>query len=137
MGGTPIPDIRAELTSGYNGGAWDGVGIMSSSAGASTAHAVGFAEAFELFNELPGTFEGQPIDDSTVIVRYTRHGDANLDRVVNLDDFNRLAARFGQLGTTWVQGNFNYDNATNLDDFNLLAANFGQSAAPVDLVVTR
>ena len=64
-----------------------------------------------------------------MLIRYTRYGDANLDRTVNLDDFNRLAAHFGQTGTLWSQGNFNYDDATNLEDFNLLAANFGQSAA--------
>jgi hypothetical protein len=55
-------------------------------------------------------------------------GDANLDGAVNLDDFNALAANFGQGDRTWQQGDFTYDGVVNLDDFNALAANFGLSA---------
>ena len=32
----------------------------------------------------------------------------------------------------WSQGNFNYDDVTSLNDFNLLAANFGQTATADD-----
>jgi hypothetical protein len=64
-----------------------------------------------------------------VTVAYTRYGDANLDRVVNLDDFNRLAANFGSANAVWTQGDFNYDGNVNLQDFNRLASNFGLSAA--------
>ncbi len=55
------------------------------------------------------------------------NGDANRDKRVNLDDFNILAANFGQSGRTFSQGNFNYDPAgtVNLNDFNILAASFG------------
>jgi hypothetical protein len=126
-GASPLSDLRVDLTSGYNNGAWNGVGIFSSAAAATPGHAVGYAEATELFGSFPATFNGQSIDNTTVLLRYTRYGDANLDRTVNLDDFNRLAARFGQTGTSWAQGNFNYDGSTNLSDFNLLAANFGRS----------
>jgi hypothetical protein len=69
------------------------------------------------------------VDNTSVLVTYTRYGDADLNRTVNLNDFNRLAANFGGSNTRWSQGNFNYDNNTNLDDFNRLAANFGLSAA--------
>jgi subtilisin family serine protease len=56
-------------------------------------------------------------------------GDANRDRRVNLDDFNTLAANFGQNFRGWEQGDFNYDNFVNLSDFNLLAARFGTTLA--------
>jgi len=62
-------------------------------------------------------------------VRYTRYGDANLDGLVNLSDFNRLASNFGSTSANWDQGDFNYDSNVNLADFNRLAANFGQAAA--------
>ena len=56
-------------------------------------------------------------------------GDANRDGVVNLADFNTLAANFGTTsGATWEQGDFTGDGAVNLADFNTLAANFGQTA---------
>jgi len=59
-----------------------------------------------------------------------RQGDANLNGAVNLDDFNVLAANFGQANRTWQQGDFTYDGRVTLDDFNALAANFGLSAGP-------
>ena len=55
-------------------------------------------------------------------------GDANLDRAVTLDDFNALAAHFGQSGMTWNEGDFTGDGVVNLDDFNALAGHFGQAA---------
>jgi hypothetical protein len=59
-------------------------------------------------------------------------GDANGDGSVNLDDFNVLAANFGQSPRDFTQGDFNYDNVVNLDDFNILASRFGAVLAPVD-----
>jgi endonuclease/exonuclease/phosphatase family metal-dependent hydrolase len=56
-------------------------------------------------------------------------GDATLDDVVNLADFNVLAANFGSGDATWTTADFNRDGAVNLADFNVLAANFGLSAA--------
>ena len=52
-------------------------------------------------------------------------GDANNDGTVNLLDFNRLAANFGQSPRTFSQGDFNYDGVVNLLDFNVLASRFG------------
>ena len=57
-------------------------------------------------------------------------GDANQDGRVDLQDFNILAASFGQSGRTFTEGDFNYDGTVNLQDFNLLASRFGQSFAP-------
>ncbi len=54
-------------------------------------------------------------------------GDANRDERVNLDDFNILAANFGQSNRVFTQGDFNYDGSVSLDDFNILAARFGIS----------
>ena len=128
-GASPLADIRTALTSGHAGGLWIGAGINSTSASVNPGFALGYAEASDLFTAFPATFAGQSVDDSAVLVRYTRGGDANLDGAVNLQDFNRLAVNFGQVNSNWNQGNFNYDLATNLLDFNLLAGNFGQSVA--------
>jgi hypothetical protein len=57
-------------------------------------------------------------------------GDANRDRSVNLDDFNILAANFGQPERTFSQADFTYDGVVNLDDFNVLAQRFGSVLAP-------
>jgi hypothetical protein len=74
--------------------------------------------------------QGLNLAADDIIIAHVLSGDANLDGTVNLQDFNRLAAHFGESGTTWAEGNFNYDNVTNLPDFNALAGNFGNSAAP-------
>ena len=127
-GGSPIDAVRALILAGYNGGAWDGNGI-NSSLGNPSAHGIGYADASEIFTSFPATFAGRTVDASTVLVRHTRYGDANLDGNVNLADFNRLAASFGSTGARWDDGDFNYDANVNLQDFNLLAAHFGLSAA--------
>ena len=125
---SPLLNVRAQVTSGYAGGAWTGGGITSSTAAANPNRAVGYGEAAALFTAFPATFAGQSVDDTSILLRYTRYGDANLDGAVNLLDFNKLAGNFGVIGTPlWTQGNFNFDDAVNLLDFNRLAANFGQS----------
>ena len=58
-------------------------------------------------------------------------GDTELDRDVDITDFNALASHFDptgdgdpQNGPLWNEGNFDGDNDTDITDFNLLAANF-------------
>ena len=60
-------------------------------AGAAHKTALGYAE-----NSAIGyaTFSGQPANASTVLIRYTYYGDANLDTTVNTVDFNLLASNF-------------------------------------------
>ena len=125
-GPSPIETYRALLAQGYAGGTWAGGGITSSQAGVTPGHALGYAESVAA----DGPGEGGPYP--AILVRYTRYGDANLDGVVNLNDFNRLAAHFGASGAHWDEGNFNFDGNVNLNDFNLLAAHFGQAAGAED-----
>src|SRR5206468_475920 len=71
-GASPIDAVRSMLQSGFHGGAWDGNGIMSSFADASK-FALGFAEASDVAAD--GTFAGQPIDTTAVVVKFTLYGD--------------------------------------------------------------
>ena len=61
------------------------------------------------------------------------NGDANIDQIVNLADFNALASNFGLGGRVWTQGDFNGDDQVNLTDFNILASNFGMTASGPDV----
>ena len=126
-GANPAADVKAYIASAYAGGSWSGNGITSSNANASQ-FGVGYATAAEI--GAGASYLGQPVNPDDVIVRTTRYGDANLDGLVNLSDFNRLASNFGSASGVWSQGDFNYDNNVNLADFNRLAANFGLSAGP-------
>jgi hypothetical protein len=127
-GASPIATIANQIKSAYAAGSWSGNGLTSSMADPSN-FALGVAEASALYTTFPAVFSGQEVDNSSVLVAYTRYGDANLDGAVNLADFNRLAANFGAAGTLWTDGDFNYDGSVKLSDYNLLAGNFGLSAA--------
>jgi T5SS/PEP-CTERM-associated repeat protein len=126
-GASPIQSVRQQLQSGYANGAWTGEGIATSMGNASNL-GLGYADASAIFSSFPATFSGQSVDNTTVLIAFTRFGDANLDGLVNLADFNRLASNFGGTDRVWSQGDFNYDGLVNLADFNRLASNFGLSA---------
>jgi hypothetical protein len=130
-GASPAASIRQYLASGYAGGQWTGSGINSEAAalnqGARTA--LGWAEASDVLGPSGGLFGDLAVDGTSLLVRYTFYGDANLDGVVTLADFNRMASNFGGSNKAWSQGDFNFDGSVNLQDFNRLAGNFGLSAA--------
>jgi hypothetical protein len=126
---SPFDETRALIISGRAGGAWTGTGITSSLAAANpNTHGIGIAEASDVLGATGGTFMGQEVDGSTVLVRYTRLGDANLDGTTGIGDFSLLGANFNTAGN-WAQGDFNYDGNVDIGDFSLLASNFNQSAA--------
>jgi hypothetical protein len=115
----PLVNVRAMLRSGYNNGAWDGPGVMSSVAQTNATHGIGYVQPSPLFTAL--------------LVAYTRYGDADVDGAVDLDDFNALASNFGSTDAFWFEGDFNYDGRVNLADFNRFASNFGQVASGPDV----
>jgi hypothetical protein len=124
---SPFTAIRSEVITGFAGGLWNGPGINSTAAAGSPSTGVGYAESSDVLGPTGGNFAGASVDGTTVLLRYTLRGDANLSGSVNLDDFTRLAAGFGQPGALWSTGDSNYDGVVNLDDFTALAANFGLS----------
>jgi len=123
-GPSPLATVGSYLQSGYAAGAWTGNGINSSTAAGTPGRGIGYGEATAIGS--PATFLGQPIDNTSVLLRYTLYGDADLSGSVNLDDFTRLAAAFGT-ASVWTGGDFGYNGSTSLDDFTALAANFGQT----------
>jgi hypothetical protein len=124
---SPIAGVQSLLQRGFNGGAWNGRGLTSSLANASM-FALGFAEASAVAPG--GSFAGQNVDATSVVVKFTRYGDANLDGTVNTADFTALAGNFGRTDRLWNNGDLNYDRGVNSSDFTLLAANFGKSVPP-------
>jgi hypothetical protein len=71
---------------------------------------------------------------NTVLITYALLGDANLDGVVNGQDFTILAAHLGLAGQ-WNQGDFNYDGVVSGVDFTELVQNLGKSASSADVVL--
>jgi hypothetical protein len=130
-GTSPFASIQSAIQSGFNAGSWNGTGIKSSSAATGLnghATALGYAEASSVgIGSGGGTFSGQAVDNTSVLVRYTYAGDSNIDGKVDLTDFTFLAANFNGTGKNWLQGDYNYDGKVDLTDFTFLAANFNQS----------
>jgi autotransporter-associated beta strand protein len=119
----PIASITALLMTGFNAGAWNGAGGITSSAIASNpGYGIGYADSADAGNPA-GLASGQ------IEVAFTLLGDANLDHTVNGVDFGILAANFNKGVTGWDKGDFNYDNTVNGVDFGDLAANFNKGAA--------
>ena len=130
---SPISSVRTQLIAGAASGSWTGAtGISSSDAAASqgSGHpmALGYAEASSITATSIG---GHSLDGSDVVVAYTYAGDANLDGVVNVEDFNALSMNYNATSSnaSWLGGDFNYDGKVNAEDFALLAANYGATAA--------
>ncbi|MEX2140181.1 MAG: PEP-CTERM sorting domain-containing protein [Pirellulales bacterium] len=136
-GPNPGADTRARIIAGRGGtdllGTWNGPGITSSAAQADNSTlAVGYAVNADLPLGPYTTFRGQPVDDTSVIIRGTRIGDANLDGVVNDDDVTIVGATFGMTsGAVWGLGDFTYDGAVNDDDVTLLGALYDPTATPI------
>jgi autotransporter-associated beta strand protein len=130
-GSDPAATIYSYLKSGFNGGHWNGTGIMSTAAQNPTNglhYGLGFANGTDrvVSGLSSGEFE----------IKYTLLGDANLDGTVNGSDFSILAANFGLGHTNWDQGNFLFTASVNGSDFSALAANFGQGDSGADSTVT-
>jgi hypothetical protein len=92
--------------------------------------AVGYAEASILLGPSGGTFNGEAVDGSAILLKYTYLGDSNLDGNVNALDFNALASNFGTSVVTgafkpsWTEGDYNFDGTVDSSDFTAMAVNF-------------
>lgn len=105
--------VRSVLSTAYDGGRWDGIGITSSVAD-STIHGLGYLvnghtypTATSPFSWTPNmTFDGVTPPAGAVMIKYTSYGDTNLDGVVDSVDQSHLSA--SGTATYWANGQFNY-----------------------------
>ena len=80
--------------------------------------------------ELTGDLlDGTPILGSDS-VSLLRAGDANLDGLVDIQDFYILKANFA-VGAGWSEGDFNEDGIVDIQDFAALKAHFGTGGAAI------
>jgi hypothetical protein len=143
MGDSPAATIRQRIVSGRGGvgvgqGTWTGTGITSSTAQQANAtepdaRSVGYAENATLPLGRYSAFRGQPVDDTAVLIAYTRTGDANLDGVANDDDVTIVGATYspGLAQPHWALGDFDYNGFVDDDDVTLLGVLYNPNAPPL------
>jgi hypothetical protein len=137
-GPNPAADVRARIMAGRGApgliGTWDGKGITSStSAAAPDSTSVGYAVNADMPLGAVPTFRGQAVDPSSVLIRHTRLGDANLDGVVNDDDVTIVGAMYapGTANAAWANGDFDYNGFVDDDDVTLLGALYAPGETPI------
>jgi T5SS/PEP-CTERM-associated repeat protein len=143
---SPIVTVRSQLRSGFNpaGTRWMGNGIASSSAAADSTAALGYGEASTILG-ISGTqtasWFGQTADATSLLIRYTKAGDTNLDGTVNFLDLVAVAQHYGDVTglRVWTEGDLNYDGNVDFNDLVMLAQNYGASlpSAPLPAQVSE
>jgi len=127
--GAAYTGLIGYVAAGRRDGGWDGDGIITSMPAAiepSTLTTLGIAPAADAANfggAQTALWMGQTVDASSVLVKYTRAGDANLDGHISGDDYDVLDSSFSQALQGYWRGDFNYDGVINGDDYALTDAN--------------
>jgi uncharacterized lipoprotein YddW (UPF0748 family) len=116
--GSPLMLTRERIRDG---------GVMSSLADGTTT--LGHGEATTVLGiEAAGTgsFMGQPVDGTSVLVRLTLRGDAGLDGRVDFVDLAALAQHYNTAdgSAVWTDGDFNLDGNVDFNDLAILAQNY-------------
>ena len=123
--------IRQYLINGYNGGAWNGTGGISSvNANASYNVPASNGGHFTALGYSSGTtIAALGLTAGQTLVKYTIYGDANLDGTVDINDLNIVLSNFlSGNPATWDTGDFFYAGQTDISDLNAVLSNFFDSA---------
>jgi hypothetical protein len=130
-----LNSIAALLAAGRSGGAWNGNGINSATAAANANRATGIAVIANRTSAgaaLYTNFDGQPVDQNSILIKYTYNGDANADGLLNADDYAAIDAGFATGATGYANGDFNYSGGPpNSDDYFAIDLAFANQDAPL------
>ncbi|HYO09279.1 MAG TPA: hypothetical protein VER17_09925 [Tepidisphaeraceae bacterium] len=138
VSGGAYTGIAGMIRSGRNGGTWNGSGIITSRAqatGAKPLASIGLAEAstaLGISGTQTGTWEGQTVDATTVLVNYTYAGDANLDDRIDGDDYFAIDSKIKAPGAHgWWNGDFDHNVRLDGDDYFIIDSNIGRQSTPI------
>jgi hypothetical protein len=134
-GNSALAATTASITTARNGGQWNLPGIITSQTLAklpSWQATLGVAEASDVVNfagHATAVWNGQTVDQTAVLIRYTFAGDANLDGVINGDDYFLIDAHAVVGG--YHNGDFDYSSNVNADDYFLIDSNYNKAQTPL------
>ncbi len=135
--GANYTGLTGLIQAGRSNGTWTGNGIvtgMSAAKDPNTLTNLGIAES-SLVLGLSGTqttfWDGVTVDATAVLIKYTYTGDANLDGVINGDDYFQVDSAFPSHARGWANGDFNYDGLINGDDYFFIDSDFPAQKSPL------
>jgi hypothetical protein len=127
-GPLPIAALQAAAASGYNHGAWNGTGIVSSYVAANNAAGPVYGVAVVDGADYSVQNNAIQLAPNDILITPALLGDADLNGTVDFNDFSLLSAHFSQAGD-WADGNFDYGPTIDFQDFELLAGNFSKDSS--------
>jgi hypothetical protein len=124
------------IARGQNGGTWNGMGIVTDQPDAlSGLTGLGAGEAADVLGVAPGNtaaWNGVTVDDTTILVKYTYSGDANLDGFISGDDYSAIDFAIAIPGSSgWSNGDFNLDGIISGDDYSAIDFNIVAQGSPL------
>jgi hypothetical protein len=130
--------VTAFIKAGFNGGKWNGQGLLSSAAANDPMHLTTLGVIQQTAS---GSFDGQSVSAGDVLVKSTYYGDADLSGKVDGTDYSLIDHGFNTPGSSgWQNGDFNYDGKIDGSDYSLIDNAFNMQtaslAAPANLLAT-
>src|SRR5947208_2995185 len=147
-GGSPAAAVRQLLVSGrgpagFGNATWNGLGGITSSKASTAAQglggtgdgvnlAIGYAENSALPLGSYTSFAGQTVGTRSILIKFTRGADADLDGVVGNSDVTIVGGKFGAAGSGQCYfGDFDYSGSCDNADVTALGGLFNPSAPPL------
>ena len=128
--------INGYLKTGRAKGVWNGAGIRSTTAGATSLHNTTLAAIVN--DRGDGTtvlaqIDGQTVDANTILIKYTYNGDADLSGAITADDYALIDAGFANRATAkgFRNGDFDYTGSINADDYFLIDQAMSTPGSPL------
>lgn len=130
---TVLQSVTAWIASARNAlTPWSGPGITSSIAGITPRTGLAaIANVDRLGGPVRGSLEGQPVGQDAVLVKYTWDGDANLDGLIDIDDYFLADTGLALALAGYANGDFDYDLFIDADDFFLIDLAYLQQTGPL------
>jgi hypothetical protein len=118
--------VKNAIAFARHGGAWDRPGLTSTAARNALPKnkTLGAITGAQFLSTGNSNFDGFAVTSGNVLVKFTYYGDADLNGIVNFDDYSRIDGGFNSTGTDWFHGDFDYNSAVNFDDYALIDAAF-------------
>jgi hypothetical protein len=132
----PFATVEGRIAAAYDFGAWDLDGIRTSMPDAATGlTTLGVGDAAALFGLGASDtveFSGVTVDGTSVLIKYTYAGDANLDGVIDGGDYG-IIDNFVQVpgASGYFNGDFNFDGVVDGGDYGIIDNNIQAQGAPL------